>query len=446
MERRFSKLNPLALTAPSTTRGASAEIPSLTGIRAVAVLVVFIGHTGLNYAPGPLGVSVFFFLSGFLITTLLRIEYDGAGTASLRNFYLRRVFRIIPPLYITLVLANLLTVAGAFNYSHLRIGAALSQVFFFSNYQILGAGWQGAHTGRAPGTGDLWSLAVEEHFYLLFPLFYLLLRRYVREPRRQAAILLGICALTLVWRYVLILGLHARFDRTYAGTDTRIDSILFGCVLAVFCNPYLDPPPGPDASRARRLAAPVLACVGLVALVLVYPWYGGLGLSISHDVDVSATLQYTIEGLALIPIFIVAIRYPLWGPIRLLNTRWLMFIGVMSYTIYISEQVIVALVHKHLPGGQVVHGPVYVVATFAFAYAMYRLVEKPCARVRKRLSGATLPTPAAALDRRAPAAAPAREAETAVTPRTGRPRPAGAGAGVDVLDALQPATSPGGSG
>jgi peptidoglycan/LPS O-acetylase OafA/YrhL len=365
---------------------ASGEIPSLTGIRAVAVMVVFMGHSGVPYSAAPLGVTVFFFLSGYLITTLLRKEFDRSGTISLRGFYLRRAFRILPPLYIVLILADLLTLGGAFGDQHLRLGAGLSQFFFFSNYQILHAGWSGPHTGTAPGTSPLWSLAVEEHFYLLFPLFYLALRRYIPSPRRQAAVLAAICGAVLVWRLVLILGLHQTFDRTYVGTDTRIDSILFGCILGVLGNPA----PNVDGRALRtsisRWWAPILAPIGLVAFLVVYPWPGGLGPALFHRTAVSATVQYTIEGLALIPIFVVAIRYSKWGIFRLLNHPWVVLIGVLSYSMYISEQIINALVHGNVPGGEIVHGPMYLALTLGFAWAMYRVVERPCARVRKRLS------------------------------------------------------------
>jgi peptidoglycan/LPS O-acetylase OafA/YrhL len=384
-----------SLSAGQGVKRASLDIPSLTGVRAVAVMIVFVGHAGIPHSAAPLGVTIFFFLSGYLITTLLRVEFDRTGTISLRDFYLRRAFRILPPLFIVLIIADMLTLGGAFAYRHLRLGACLSQFFFFSNYQILHAGWAGAGTGRAPGTSSLWSLAVEEHFYLLFPLFYLLLRRRLPSPRRQAAALAGICAAVLVWRYVLILGLHASFDRTYVGTDTRIDSILFGCILGVLGNPMLDQGSGTPRSRVSRLWAPVLAPIGLLAMLLVYPWPGNLGPALFRQTTFSATAQYTIDGLVLIPIFVVAVRHCGWGIFRVLNHRAVVLIGVLSYSIYISEEVIIALVHKNLPGSQIVHGPIYLLLTLLFAWTMYRIVEKPCARMRKRYSATVRPRRAA---------------------------------------------------
>lgn len=371
----------------STSRDSS-EIPSLTGIRAFAVMLVFATHAGVPDSPAPLGVTIFFFLSGYLITTLLRREFDRTGTVSLRAFYLRRACRILPPLYIVLILADLLTLGGAFSYDRLTAGGTLSQFFFFSNYHTLDAGWFGVRTGAAPGTGVLWSLAVEEHFYLLFPGFYLLLRRWVPSARRQAAILAAICGLVLVWRYVLILGLHMSFDRTYVGTDTRIDSILFGCILGVLGNPAPDLRGTGARSRLERYWAPVLAPIALLALALFCPWPGSLAPAFFRHKDFTATAQYTIEGLALIPIFVVAVRYANRGIFKLLNNRLVVLVGVLSYSVYISEVTIIDLVHEHFAAGQMVHGPIYFVLSMAFAYAMYRLVEKPFAQLRKRLSPA----------------------------------------------------------
>jgi peptidoglycan/LPS O-acetylase OafA/YrhL len=224
-----------------------------------------------------------------------------------------------------------------------------------------------------------------------------MLRRYVPSPRRQAAVLAGICGLVLLWRYVLILGLHASFDRTYVGTDTRIDSILFGCILGVLGNPAISQVSEARKSRISRWWAPALVPFALLTLVLVYPWPGNLGPAIFRNPDFSATSEYTLEGLALIPIFVAAVTYSRWGIFRILNHRAVVLVGLLSYTMYISEEIIIALA-KDLPGGQVVHGPIYLAFTLLFAYAMYRIVEKPFARVRKRLSAPAMkhPLPVAA--------------------------------------------------
>jgi peptidoglycan/LPS O-acetylase OafA/YrhL len=337
--------------------------------------------------PGPLGVTVFFFLSGYLITTLLRIEFAKTGTISLRAFYLRRAFRILPPLYLILIIAILLTQIGVIA-QKLRFSAVAAQFFFLSNYQILQSGWDGPHSGRPLGTSSLWSLAIEEHFYLVFPLIYLGLCRFVPSRRRQAVVLGILCAFVLIWRMVLVFGLHASFDRTYVGTDTRFDSLLFGCILAVWGNPFLDQPSAGDSlcSRAGRLWAPALAPIGVVGLGFASGLVriGPIGHFLNVT-NVSATLQYTIEGLCLIPIFTVAVRSAGWGLHRALNFRPVMFIGVLSYSIYIAHMVIIAAINN-LPGGHIEKVVMETTVTVLFAWAVYRVVEQPIARARRRLS------------------------------------------------------------
>ena len=365
----------------------SFEIPSLNGIRALAVTMVVLLHAGVTKSPAGLGVTVFFFLSGYLITTLLRMEFDRTGSIDLRAFYIRRAFRILPPLYAVLIVADLMTLGGAFVNAHLRLGACLSQFFFFSNYQINAAGWYGPHIGRAPGTEQLWSLAVEEHFYLLFPFVYLLLRRYLPSPRRQAAVLAGICAAVLLWRFIFVLGLHASESRVYSGTDTRIDGILFGCILGIVGNPALDRRPGGEEPWLSRWWPALLAPVALIAILFVGTDFPAPAAF--RSVIVSRVLQYTIEGLAFFPLFVLAIRCPKWGVFRLLNARAVIFVGIMSYSIYISHNVVIWYFRENLSAGHITRGLIYLVIIAVVGWVMLRFIERPFAGLRKRFGRAT---------------------------------------------------------
>jgi peptidoglycan/LPS O-acetylase OafA/YrhL len=348
------------------------HIPSLDGLRAASISIVLAAHLGLGERiPGNFGVTVFFFLSGYLITTLLRMEFERTGGISLRRFYLRRVLRLFPPFYLVLSLACLLTLAGLLEHQTLRLDAVMPQIFYLSNYEIIHSGWW---VGRAPGTWIYWSLAVEEHFYLVFPLLYLLLRRHLPSPRRQLAVLLCLCAAVLAWRCALVLGLHVMKERTYVATDTRMDSILFGCMLGVYGNPVLDRL-GEVGRRWRELWLPL----------------GVAGLLISFAVRSPAfqqTVSYSLQGVALVPVFVVAVRCHDWGPFRLLNLRFVRFIGVISYSIYLVHPSIIYGLHDHRlrslqPGLRAV---LAVVLTLLVAVAIHHLVERPCARLRRRLS------------------------------------------------------------
>jgi len=163
---------------------ASRHIPSLDGIRAGSFLIVFSNHALASWIPGQLGVTVFFFLSGFLITTLLRAEYEKNGSVSLRHFWLRRALRILPPLYLV-VLGSALLALAIYPPGTVHGPAVASQLLLYANYYDGSKG--------VPGTAVIWSLAVEEHFYLLFPLLYVAMQRW-RVSRKDQARLLWDCA------------------------------------------------------------------------------------------------------------------------------------------------------------------------------------------------------------------------------------------------------------
>jgi peptidoglycan/LPS O-acetylase OafA/YrhL len=390
----------MSAAAPAASAAArpALYIPSLDGIRACAVMLVFAAHaTKVGLIPGEFGVTVFFFLSGYLITTLLRIEQkQHGGSFSFRAFYLRRVLRIFPPFYLVLFVASLVWVlgieGGPKQVAPFSLGGLLAQMAFLTNYQVIVSGWWLNH---APGTWIFWSLAVEEHFYLLFPLLYFLLLRWVPSQYRQAMILGGLCALVLVWRIVLVAHLTPAYakDRVYVATDTRIDSILFGCILAVFGNPLLDRTLIREQTW-KYLLVP-LALAGLVvSFVIRNLWF-------------QETVAYTLQGLCLFPLFIAAIRYPTWGPYLLVNLRPVKFIGLLSYSIYLMHPAVLYAFQLHISTLRA--GVVALVAVIGLAWVMYEVVEKPAARLRKRLSRILVPgRPAPAPATPAPAATPVR--------------------------------------
>ncbi len=342
-------------------------IPSLDGIRALSFLLVFAAHAGVSRAPGGFGVTVFFFLSGYLITTLLCMEQDKSGRVSLGRFYMRRVLRILPSFYIVLALAVLAAEVGLLPGGY--DGRALSaQALHWANYWVVLHGYD----GMPAGTGVYWSLAVEEHFYLVFPVVFLALRRWLPKPRSQALALWALCGVVLVWRCVLVYGLGAAPDRTYVASDTRIDSILFGCALAVFGNPAL--------SAASPKAETVYKHVLLPGALLVL-----LSTFLIRTPELRESVRYTLQGIALIPLFVVAIRYPTWGPVRLLNLRAVSFVGVLSYPLYLVHHVVLSALSTWLDVG-VLRALFALIVSTAISWALYAWVEKPSARLRRWLS------------------------------------------------------------
>ena len=344
------------------------HIPSLDGLRAVSFLIVFVAHSHITLrVPGGFGVTVFFFLSGFLITTLMRLERQSTGTVDIGHFYLRRVLRILPPFYAILALGVALTALDVLP-GELKLSAMLAQVFHIANYWFIFNGSDGVPAGTVP----YWSLAVEEHFYLGFPLLYVVLTQYLGR-RSQAAALWSLCAVICAWRCYLVISGGVAEERTYMGSDTRFDSILFGCALAVGLNPVIDPPLGQDWVW-KWISTPA----ALLALAFTF-WY--------QEPWFRETTRYSLQGLALTPLFVTAIRFPEWLPCRVLNARPVAFFGVLSYSLYLAHQMALVVVETwfaSLTGYAA--AAVALAISLSVALLIYYGIEKPSARLRKRLA------------------------------------------------------------
>ncbi len=355
----------MKLGAATAGRTGSDHIPSLDGIRAAAAMTVFISHAGWgDIIPGGFGVTVFFFLSGYLITTLLRREIERTGTVNLAHFYLRRAYRILPPLYIVLGIALLLTLSGRMGHVEIHPWAVTAEVFFWTNYYSLFQGGQ----FLVPGTAVFWSLAVEEHFYLIFPLIFIVsVRRFPLV--RTAQFLLAFCGLGLIWRFWL----HSHGvanDYTYSATDARFDSLLYGCVLGLWMNPVMDA--DLRIGERARLAL-FLAAIGLLLVTFL-----------DRNETFRQTLRYSLQGIALLPLFWLAIRHPKWPVFRWLNWPAVRYLGSISYTFYLSHFLILELVTQ-LGLGRVPEALLALSFTIAFATLMFYGVERPFARIRRRL-------------------------------------------------------------
>jgi peptidoglycan/LPS O-acetylase OafA/YrhL len=357
------------------------HIPSLDGLRGVSVLLVVSSHT-LQQAllpdviPGSFGVTVFFFLSGYLITTLLRTELEETGRIDFGKFYLRRALRIFPPFYLVLLLAALRGHYGVLIHTdnHMEWSYVLGQALHLTNYLQIYA----APEHLAPGTDIFWSLAVEEHFYLVFPWIFLWLAR-IEQPRRRAAVLLAVCAAVLLWRCYLEFALHSSYNRTYCATDARIDSILFGCALAVWGNPVLDSTRISENAWKYRLLPISLA--GLAVSFLV------------SNPGFLDTLRYTLQGVCLFAVFVVAIRYPDWWPMRPLNSRLLSWVGLISYSLYLVHLMVLKMTYTVWGHKFWVLLTVGWLAAIGLSAVIYYAIEKPAGRLRKRLHGGRPPRP-----------------------------------------------------
>lgn len=340
------------------------QIPSLDGLRAISILLVLLSHAGVSAKiPGGFGVTIFFFLSGYLITTLLVREYFRFGTIGMRNFYLRRALRLTPPLLLTLLMAALLALVGAVG-GQLELMTLLSQVFFFYNYFALYGG------GSIDGLGILWSLSVEEHFYILWPSMFLLLMR----GRIGLVHLTSLIALILAWRAIRFFVMGATENAIYLSTDTRMDSLLFGCLLALLQLGSLR-----DLRVSPALMYAILGgCFAILLLTFT-----------SRDPAFRSTLRYTVQGFALMPIFYFAVTCSQARIFRPLNWAVIRQIGVWSYTIYLSHFVIIkALERGNLaPPNALVFAILVLLLSCIWSALVYNFAEKPLHRLRRTLSG-----------------------------------------------------------
>lgn len=355
------------------------SIPSLDGIRALSVLIVVLAHSGFEIVPGGLGVTIFFFLSGYLITTLMLAEYERSGRLSIPKFYARRFFRLMPPLIITLAIAYSLTFSGLLPGGITAAGLA-AQLLYFANYYGLFFD-QGATIPA--GTGILWSLAVEEHFYIFYPLLMALLLQGKARPQTIAVMFGAACAAILAWRLYLVHTPGFVSVRTYYASDTRIDSIIYGCILAIVMNPvrHLDRVGTMSAKHWALLAA---AGATLLATLLY------------RSEAFREGFRYSLQGLALMPLFYLAVRFSVQGPFRFLNLAVVKRIGVYSYAIYLIHQIIIALLAANAPGlaaKAYLMFPIALLTSIAFAALLDRFVDPYFRQLRREFRPGLRPIP-----------------------------------------------------
>ncbi|MBK9178122.1 MAG: acyltransferase [Acidimicrobiales bacterium] len=345
--------------------------PELDGLRAVAVLAVMAFHAGLSFAAGGfLGVDVFFVLSGFLITSLLLEERQVRGGIALGRFYARRALRLFPALVLVVVACLLWT------------GLAESSAVFVQTAKDAGItavyamNWIAALTDR-PLLGLLehtWSLAIEEQFYLVWPLTLLVLLGGRRTPRA----VLVFCTVALVGapllRFALLDG-PGTYARVYNGLDTRADALLAGCLVATLYTLRLLPGP-----RALRPWLQVLGGAAAVALLVLFR-YSARDLFLYRW---GLTLA-TVSAAVLIAALAAAPGGLLARPLRLRPVVW---VGRISYGLYLWHWPVFVIANQgRLGWGLWPTTALRVALTFAFATASFYLWERPFLRLKSRLGG-----------------------------------------------------------
>jgi peptidoglycan/LPS O-acetylase OafA/YrhL len=356
---------------PEPARTGQRYLPGLDGLRAIAVLAVIAYHEQLGWAPGGLlGVAVFFTLSGYLITDLLLGQWSSRGTLSLGDFWLRRARRLLPALFVMLaVVTAWVTLFDRARLGALRSAVAAAAAYGSNWYLISGSGSYFARFAPPGPLDHLWSLAVEEQFYLVWP-WLLLLGVYLARRWRPVALAwlsLPVLLLAAASASLMLAWYQPGLDptRVYEGTDTRAFGLLIGAALALVWSSRRKSQP-PLAARALLDGAGMagLAVIGLMIAKTgqysPFAYRGGLVLLSVATVAVVAAVAVpgSVVGLALG-----------WRPLR--------WIGVRSYGIYLWHYPVIVLTTPADAGENLVRAAGQVAASVALAALSWHFIEEP---------------------------------------------------------------------
>ncbi len=368
------------------------HVPALDGVRGVAILLVLGFHllwsnwvTGSRVldvfvrirSAGWIGVDLFFALSGYLITGILLDTRHHPHF--FRNFYARRALRIFPLYYAALLLVTI----GFHPDSFTTAKPFLLLATYLQNTPLW---WNGHVPGLVANfTSHLWSLAVEEQFYLVWPLFILLI------PSRRVLMWLAgaVVLLSPAFRYVL-LAHGASFQATYKLTLCRADGLLAGALVAIALR-------GPQRASILRYA-PVGLVLGILGCLVIAFTQGGFDFETGRDVNIFAYTALAVTGASLV---CVALSPTTWME-RTLRWRFFRFFGKYSFGLYVLHQMVAAAVEFRFGGLlrssihskpllHLVFFSTVLAVTIPLAMVSYRLLERPFLRLKRFFEGAPVP-------------------------------------------------------
>ena len=347
-------------------------LPALDGLRAISIVLVLLSHAGLqNVVPGGLGVLVFFVISGFLLTRQMIVEIEGSGTLNIGAFYLRRFLRLAPALLAYVILFTvLLTCLGA-KISPVQVA---SGVFYFANYYGIFTGYPEHNPFPI-----LWSLAVEEHYYLLFPFCMWMFRHRLKG---LLPFLCAVVATVLGWRLYIattcaghpfgaICGLPGG-ERIFHGTDTIFDCILYGAIAAMALHYH--------SAAVRRL------CINPTAFVLALVTL--LFTLLCREPLFRDTLRFSLQSIA-IAVLMINVLFGDRARLRqLLSHPALVLVGRLSYSRYLFHFGTMIIIDLLLHSDINLHHPIelmlYAAGSVMLAGVSYTFIERPMIAWRKR--------------------------------------------------------------
>lgn len=363
------------LRSDSDAARASGRLPGLDGLRAVAIIAVLLFHLDPRWLPGGfLGVDVFFVISGFLITTLLVRERERTGSVDLRGFWTRRARRLLPAL---LVLVPSVILIARLVETDLLVGInrqAIGALTFTSNWLEIAAGSDYFHSTAPQLLMNLWSLAVEEQFYVVWPLVALALLRFAPSSRARAGVAVALAIASSVL-------MAARFDpdagatRVYYGTDTHLMGLMLGAALAFA---WAAPHRAWTSTRAWERARTPLTLVAGVTLVALF-----VVLDESHAFTFRGGILFASLATAVLVLAVIDRATPLRSVMDLPALRW---VGERSYGLYLWHWPVILIIEADLASGtRDADGYLWsrvwaVLVTVAIADLSFRFIETPVRR------------------------------------------------------------------
>jgi peptidoglycan/LPS O-acetylase OafA/YrhL len=345
-------------------------MPGIDAMRALAVLAVFGYHAGLDWVPGGfLGVDVFFVISGYLITSLLLREFRSTDHIALGRFWLRRARRLLPAVGVLIAVAMIVSAIAEPDKIDTIRGDALSSLFYFANWHFIYEHNSYFESfGRPSLFTHLWSLSVEEQFYLFWPLIFAAGMKLFGRGRLLLGVLAGaVGSVVLAW---ILFDPGHDASRIYYGTDTHAVGLLAGVALAMVWSPV--------QLRTHRsfgpLVGPILDALGVVALA-----YLVLSFVHVHDYDLALWHGGYAWVAVATAVLLAAMAHPAASLGRILGRPALLWLGLRSYSFYLWHWPVLAMtrpgVDVDLPRGILI--PLQLLACLALADLSYRFVELP---------------------------------------------------------------------
>lgn len=350
------------------SRLSEGKIPALDGVRALAIALVVLDHLhfsairGWGETLGRTGVTLFFVLSGFLITWLLIKEDDRTAGISLWNFYVRRLLRIFPGFY---AFWAIYVGSALLAHRHVAWGNCIAALFYVNNYY-----WP----LRGGGDGGMlltWSLGVEEQFYIVWPTIF---KRFRSSRGSLSRGLMIVCLIVLLHRAWLHYFWHVPQLYLYTAFDARMDSLAMGCLLAV--------------SIRSRKAMPVVQAVCahwslpavtfvLFALSMSVPY---LSSNLSYWCLWGFTVESILSATLIVQMVVLGDRIP-WAWI---NWKGVRFLGTISYSLYLYNAMGPDLINRSPLGHTFLRAPAGVAAAVLLASGSYYTIERPFLKLKKK--------------------------------------------------------------